>query len=400
MKKYDIVLAVTSFRRVMVYLPIIKELVTRYRIGVYSMLISDKEKDKTEETNRLFLNLCNNLGADIIAAPPVQSEITILPQSPYFEAQINTLKKDVQSESYYLLMGLLWGNQNLDKLHGLKIHKYLLIDKDLYDYRLSVKEEEKKIKIDPEQLEEVGLPFRKYPLFPELKIDYLIAMPTPFSFPATGDKVRFLKCVLKLISSVDPNDVIALKPHNAIEAYDVILNRNIFRVIDHPLVRPSHGLISFLCEKLLSCFQNCSSERSNRLKNTMNNILVAVYYRRLLKRVVLLKSLTPFFNFSLEIFLPHVRKGLITGRSNSIWHALFAKVPVYNCIDKKTAYVDKKNMIYYSMKYFEVPYCGGELKFNPEHFRIIREEIRDREIIIFLDEELKCRRKKELKSVP
>ena len=40
------------------------------------------------------------------------------------------------------------------------------------------------------------------------------------------------------------------------------------------------------------------------------------------------------------------------------------------------------------MKYFEVPYCNGALRFDPKYFEIISEEVRERDLIKFLLSEL------------
>ena len=56
----------------------------------------------------------------------------------------------------------------------------------------------------------------------------------------------------------------------------------------------------------------------------------------------------------LKSILTTVKKGLITGRSNSIWHGLFLKKDVFNCIDEDKPYFSQTKMHKYSMKYFDV----------------------------------------------
>ena len=73
-----------------------------------------------------------------------------------------------------------------------------------------------------------------------------------------------------------------------------------------------------------------------------------------MKRVVNLRELTKWHNLNLELFLPDVKKGLITGRSNSIWHGLFLKKPTFNCIDRNKPYYSEIKMHKYSMKYLDV----------------------------------------------
>ena len=65
------------------------------------------------------------------------------------------------------------------------------------------------------------------------------------------------------------------------------------------------------------------------------------------KKTQNLNRLTNYHFLSLEIFLPYVTTGLITGQSNSIWHGLNSHLKVYNCaLDN----YDKKNFINYEKK--------------------------------------------------
>lgn len=384
MKEYDLVLSVIDFRRVVVYLSIIKLLSSKIKIGVYTFDTNGTDKNKTKNTDHLFLELCKKLGAEILDNFPVHSNIIILPQWSYSETQISDFKVKVKSGQYYLLMGMMWGNLHLDRLYGLEINKYLIIDKDLYRHRLSVREEERKIKIDSKKLVEVGLPFKKYPVFPELEIDYIIAMPTPLSIPEPRNKRDFLKCICKLVSQINPYDTIAIKQHNAIEHRDIILDQKVFDALSNKLLKPFHNFFLFIIDIISKIFLRLNVSSFRGFLNKLFNIQTAIYYHKLLKRVSLFSAFTPYHNFSLELFMPHIKKGLITGRSNTIWHALFNKLTVYNCVDKNTITEDKSKMNYYTMQYFEVPYCNGELGFDTENYKIIREEVRNKDFIEFL----------------
>ncbi len=388
MKEYDLVLSVIDFRRVVVYLSIIKSLYSKIRIGVYTFDANGAGKNKTENTDHLFLELCKKLGAEILDNFPVHSKITILPQWSYSEKQISDFKGKVKSDKYYLLMGMMWGNLHLDKLYGLEINKYFIIDEELYRYRLTVREDEKKMEIGSTKLVEVGLPFKKYPVFPELEIDYIIAMPTPLSIPEPRNKSDFLKCICKLVSQINPNNTIAIKQHNAIEYRDIILDQKVFDALGNKFLKPFHNFFLFIIDIVSKIILRLNVSSFRGFLNNLFNIQTAIYYHKLLRRASLFSAFTPYHNFSLELFMPHVKKGLITGRSNSIYHALFAKAPVYNCVDKTTIKEDKTKMNFYSMQYFEVPYCVGELKFNEEYYGIIRDEARNRDMIEYLRSEL------------
>jgi hypothetical protein len=107
-----------------------------------------------------------------------------------------------------------------------------------------------------------------------------------------------------------------------------------------------------------------------------------------MKRVVYFREITEFYNLNLEMFLPNVRKGLITGRSNSIWHGLFNKIPVYNCIDENKKYYSDTKMHIYSMRYLNVHGNYGTLKFDQNLFDLVDSKTRKADLIMFIKEQL------------
>jgi hypothetical protein len=383
-KEYDLILIITTFRRVMVYLPMIKELSHQFRIGLYNVAIPEKEKIKTQETDRIFVDLCCRFGAEIVEDFPVKSQISIIPQWAYTDEQIRLMRSRIRCERYFVIVGLMWGNLHLDKIEGIPIEKYLVIDMDLYRYRLEKREKEKDYSIDPKDLVEVGLPFARYPVFEDMGLDYMIAHPSPLSLPEAKDKCKYLECLLSLVSEIDPRARIVLKPHNGAERYDYVVNERCFCLLTNSVLYPMHSVILWAAERLMRWVKAVDFSGSRRIQDGLYDVMTAIHYKKLLERVVPFSRLTPYYNFSLELFLPLVKKGLITGRSNTIWHALLLKLPVYNCVDKNTISENKDKMNYYSMQYFEVPYCGGNLVFDEKYFGIIREEVRQRNMIQYL----------------
>ena len=384
MKEYDLILVLTTFRRVMVYLPIIKELSSRYKIGLYVVPMSEKEKAKTGETDRHFVDLCCKLGAEIVEGCPVKSRFSLVPQWPYTDQEMRGIRERIHCEKYFVVVGLMWGNVHLGRMGGIPIDKYLVIDVDLYRYRLEKREKEKDYPIDPEDLVEVGLPFARYPVFEDMGLDYMIAHPSPLSLPEAKDKCKYLECLLSLVSEIDPRDRIVLKPHNGNERYDYVVNERWFRLLTNSVLYPMHSLILWAAERLMGWVKAVDFSVSRRIQDGLYDVMTAIHYKKLLERVVPFSRLTPYHNFSLELFLPLVKKGLITGRSNTIWHALYVKLPIYNCVDKNTIVENTDKMNYYSMQYFEVPYCAGHLVFDKKYFGIIREEVREKNLIEYL----------------
>jgi hypothetical protein len=59
-------------------------------------------------------------------------------------------------------------------------------------------------------------------------------------------------------------------------------------------------------------------------------------------------------------------------------------MPVYNCVDKRTIKEDPTKMNYESMKLFETPFCDGEPTFDESYFSIVREEVRERDMVEYI----------------
>ncbi|MBW1680340.1 MAG: hypothetical protein JRJ35_05250 [Deltaproteobacteria bacterium] len=381
-RSFDLILVFASFRRSTIFLPIVKMLSAQFKIGILPLQLPLKEKRKTRETDSLFLGLCVELGAEILKGARYHAKISIIPQWPYSEEQLIFLETRLQSDRVFWMVGLTMGNFHFDRLGKIKVDKLLVPDLDLYHYRLKVREEEQTAEITPSMLVEIGVPFKKYPVLPDMGIDYLWANPTPLSLPDVINRLEYLECVKRLIDNIPEKDVIALKPHNAIESHDYIVSLLALYLLKFPLIKPFSSAISRFSKKIARKLSN------GPLKNAFLNLVIAHTYMEILRRVTPLKALTSYHNFSLELILPQVKKGLITGRSNSIWHGLYTKLPVYNCVDKNQIIENKTKMNYESMKYFEVPYCNGRLEFEAKHFDVIREETRKRDLIKWLSNEL------------
>ena len=114
-------------------------------------------------------------------------------------------------------------------------------------------------------------------------------------------------------------------------------------------------------------------------------MLNSLVYLQIMKRVIPLKKLSNFHFLNLEMFLPFVRRGLITGRSNSIWQSLYANLPVWNCIPASTPYFSSTKMHSYTMKYLNIHFEGfSSSKFDVNKFSIIPESSRSADLVSFL----------------
>ncbi len=378
MQDYDLVLVFTTFRKATPYLPIIKFLAADYTIAVFPIDLNESELRKTSQSNRLFLELCLELGAAIIDGFPVSAKVTIIPQWSYTRSQIDFIYENIVSEHHFWMTGLAMGNYNFENLYGRSIDKVLVIDRNFYDYRLKFRPKEREAAIDPDSIVEVGLPYSKYQVFPEIEFDYIWANPTPFSFPEVHDRLRYLECVQTLFEKIDPDDSIVFKPHNADERTDYIVNTRVVRFMDFPFIS--------CCRTILANMARAVAEflPGGKIRDFFLQFPIAELYIKLMKRAVPFNEIAPFHNFSLELFLPGVRKGMITGRSNSIWHMLFFKKPVYNCVDDQTGWVGKEKMHSNNMEYFGVRGCNKKLDFDEDLFAIISNNVRKADLVLLI----------------
>ena len=225
MKTCDIVLVFPNFRRNAAYLSIIKHLSGDFDIGMIKVPINSP--GKTIHVDKLFLEMCEGLGAEIIRpGEKVSTNLLIVPQWQYSRDAVAVIRDTVsESRKNICTCALTWAGMNNELFEKFDIHKIYVTDKNLFSFLLERKNLPAKFS---QEIVEVGLPFEKYPVFDEpLDIDYIIAMPTPFSFPQEKYKVVFLENVSSVINEISKTNhdyVIAMKRHNAAKS-EHFLNR-------------------------------------------------------------------------------------------------------------------------------------------------------------------------------
>jgi hypothetical protein len=207
------------------------------------------------------------------------------------------------------------------------------------------------------EVEEVGLPFAQYPIFPEFKADWLIVAPTMFSFRSETGKQAFLNTIIKLLDQIPDDEVVVYKPHNAM-------------AVDYFAPKFHYVLARLLCklpgaDRLLRGLA-CATPR--RIQKHVERIQTGILHLHLLRRAISLSVLTPYAGISLEAYLPGVRKGVIGGLSNTIWGTLYFGLPFYNCVDQNLCrgpneLLNKNSdpLLGLNLKYFGVPYCDGDI---------------------------------------
>jgi hypothetical protein len=215
----------------------------------------------------------------------------------------------------------------------------------------------------------------------DLGIDYLLANPTPLSLPTLRARVAYLRTVRRLLARLAPGDRVALKPHNAMESHDYIVAPRALAMAGR--LGPLRPVLRALLRGVLGL--SGTGDVRGPLRAVLE-LLVALEYHAVLRRVTPLRDLTPYHHFSLEVLLPQVRKGVITGRSNTLWHALYCRLPAYNCVEEARLPEDPDKMNFLTMRALGVPYCGGEPRFDPALFAKVRDEVRRADMVAFYED--------------
>lgn len=360
---FDIVLVLEYFRSASAYLSIIKYLSKKYRIGLVLIETEKNLLKKTGGAHQLFVETCLKLGAQIVPNGHVTAKLMIIQQRPYSDRAVNKILSMVKVERKVAYMTLATAGMDVhDKfLEQFDIRRIYVPDINFFQYL--IKNRGAEARYNSVEIVEVGLPFFKYPVFNNIELDYVIASPTQFSFHSEKDKSIFLKNVLSILNQIPRNSVVAYKSHNSV-------GRDYFRRRFFYELAAVLGVIPYSTELIAWIW---SFAPDNRL---INKVLSSLYYRKILKRVVPLSNITPFHEFSFELFLPGVKKGVIGGFSNTIWGSLYFGLPFYNCVDDKLQKRDEvnqllkkssSNLLDLNLGYFYIPCCDGALKMVDEY---------------------------------
>ena len=147
--------------------------------------------------------------------------------------------------------------------------------------------------------------------------------------------------------SENPNSFIAYKPHNADERYDALLNPKVYKLTNFLPILRSTFIYKFIYKICILAFKL-------KIKLVfLIELLICSEYHNLLSSTSNLSTISEYHAINAEIFFNAVKKGVITGRSNIIWHCLYHQIPVLNLIDESKPYLEEK-MHPYTMKYLGV----------------------------------------------
>lgn len=386
MKTFDIVLILGYFRPLTYFLSIIKYLHLEHKIGVYIVNIPKDQYKKNIKSQALFVKTCFEFGATILENEKIKTNLLLIPQNIYTKNAQNDIINNIVAKKKIGILGFAWaGVRKHDQFVSIfKLKKFFCIEKRFTKFLLknrNAKTYDKKIII------ETGLPFQKYPIFDNLSFDYFLVMPTAFSFPHESDKWEFLCNLQEFFKKISIQETIVHKPHNGLDVDQFATEKymKLIKIILHipfslQILKKSIGIFPSFIDVILS------------------KLYTAYLYTNVLKRTIPLDDMSIYSSFGVEAFYPNVKKGVIGGLSNTIWGALYHKLPFYNAIDlsKQDRYSsgklyvkkDTSNLIDLNLKYFNVPFCKNTLKFDKKNFFIIHDKTRNADIIKIIKREL------------
>jgi hypothetical protein len=385
MRYFDIILVFGYFRSATAFLSVVRHFGEELRVGILPIDAEPSLKSKTGKAHLQYIQLCRQFGAHVVElGEAVQAKLMIVQQFPYPNVLVERITNSVSALKCVGMMTLaMAGMEQHDRfLSQFNIRKVYVPNKRFVNFLLQQRHAE--ARYSSTELVEVGLPFGRYPVFPEFKTDWLIAAPTLFSFHSESGKQDFLRNVIKLLGQLPCCDVVAYKPHNG-NAIDYFTPR-IFYLIAK-LLSPLPQI-----EQLLTKF---GASLPASLEKHVEKIHTSYLHQVVLRRAVPMAKLTPYAEMSLEAFLPGVKRGVVGGLSNTIWGSLYFKLPFYNCVDANHRSGDSKLLkksseflLDLNLKYFGVPFCNGDIDKGSTSDGVISEDEREGDLVASLREEL------------
>jgi len=378
MNEFDIILVFQISRKHNYYAHIIKELSSKYRIG---LLLSDEENfydsrkghRKIKNTERIYLSLCVQFGAEkIYVNQEVKSKIIIMPvELSHTDDYMSKFETNISWDKLIGLFFFKGGVNKLDRTKNMGAKKFFAPAKYMFEKR---NEYEGKLKeIEKLNIVETGFPYKKYPIFDNLcfDIDYLVAYPSHVHFRGNKEKEKyiFVANLYAMLKKLDKHNKIYLKRHNNND------NSGFF---------PSLSFGPTWLLKVSCLIIDLSLVMSPILKQQLYRIGVKLKNSVIERKYPFLEDITEYHNLNIENFLPYVRKGLITGNSGSQFHALYNELPVYNCDSQ----VNDEIATLPHNEEFLVPFCGGKLVFDRSNFNRISKECKSADMINLIKGEL------------
>lgn len=376
MMSYDLVFVVGYFRSATPFLSAICEFGKDKKVGVIFAELSDSMAGKTGNTHNLFVELCERFGADIIGVDQrIKAQLLIIQQYPYADSFVSLIKDRVVSN--HTVGALTLASAGLDVhdkfIRQLDIKTVYALDSGLVRFLVGKRAAESQYQ--KLEIREVGLPFKKYAVFPEFSCDWLLLAPTLLSFKNEAGKKQFLSTVLKVLCQIPDGDSVFYKEHNGNEK-DYFAPRFYYQIAWFMSRFPRSELflegVGRISPKIIS--------------RKLDRLIASLLYIRIFRRAKSLHRVTKYAGISVEAFLPGVKKGVIGGLSNVMWGTQYFDLPFYNCVDPemRKGTVELKSgadkLLDLNVEYFGYSFCNGDLK-SPEAYRPWRSRIDGTDLI-------------------
>jgi hypothetical protein len=353
---YDILL-VYSFSRVHAhYLNIVKALSGGVRVGVYLSPAGRRSEgvhrlSKLTETERTFINTLAEAGAELVDGL-CETRLLVFPNNGLSGEYVREVAAAVRHHRVVGFECFGYGPQLLDVLRDVGVHRFFVFDREIFGHKLDTPEKrELAASVD---VVEMGSPCLRHPAFDLPSVDYMVALPTQLLLGGWPNRRRFLCNIERILGQIPSTDSVVLKFHNVLDGGNRYFRERMGRM--ERLVSAVSGM-AWGVAGLLDTLPGTSGMAA-KFGNRANDLM----FTGLARQMTPLAKLTPKYNLNLELFLPHVRKGVITGISTCVWHALHAGLAVYNCDDQPFSEHLPNCSTYRS---FYVPPCEGRLEFDP-----------------------------------
>jgi len=388
-ERYDIILVADYFRSANAFLSILVGLSKEYKIGLYLTPLAENLRQKNDVAQREFIAMAESLGAELLhlEGGVAQSDVMLVLQRAYSEEDVRAVKTKVRAKRVIGLLGLATAGLPLHDafVRQFDIRKAYVPCMRLFRF-LTGRRNAEPIYANI-AIEQVGLPYKDYPFVTSTPVDWLIAAPTSFSFRSEKNKHAFLANVLRLLTRIPPNEVVAYKPHNGHEK-DYFVSGKLAMLAS--LIGDVPGV-----ERLVRFAAHYSLPIAGSF---FDRLLTALLHRQVMKIAVPLSSLSRYEWISLEAFLPNVRKGIIGGLSNTIWGTLYFGLPFFNCVDMEQRQVtaldrargfkDGEALLDLNMQFFGVPSCDGDITRPALPKSIVADEDLEGDLVVSLRSDL------------
>ena len=357
-KDFDLVVVIGYFRSACPILSVLKYLSPTYRIGLVFQPLNEEIQYKTGCSQKVFEEICLDAGGiRVELGLPVKTRLLLVQQHTYERYFIDEVLENVRTEEILGMLSLAsMGLEYLDNfIEQFGITKLTLPDKGLANFLISNRRANDRFKVF--EIYEVGLPYKSYPIFTDFSADWIVAAPTLFSFYSEEGKHRFLRDVLKLLYKIQDSDVVVYKPHNG-------NSRDYFSPKGYAFVATFLNFFPYITEFL----ELCSPSLPTFIRKHLAKVVTALLFRKVMRRVIPMRKMTKFYEMSIEAFLPHVRKGVIGGESNTMWGVSFFGLDYFNCVrpnerisgSSQLTARSGEGLLELNLKYFGLPYCHGD----------------------------------------